>query len=187
MKKLYLLLLLALFVSNTAFAVNTGKEITSKCRANLKQLNDITAKFLSKTNKDLLKWAPYKLVFSSLIPEDYIEKPIVSPSADCKYYLISIDNKDFQWYCDIHGVIDGDNNLSFRYHEHQMNAKTCSRYKINENYEKHCKDLLHWTEYTPTPKEFFLYHYNMNPKTTTILAVIIIVGGFLALKSFFRF
>lgn len=189
MKKiLTILAILTVLLASEVFAANPGKEINNKCRANLKALNSATADFLKSNRADLPKWAPYKLVFSSLIePTKYLDKKIESPTPDCQYFLVSIDNNDYQWYCEIHGVLEGERTLTFRYHEHELSGKTCSRYMINENYEKHAQNLLHWTEYTPTPLETFKYHYNTNPLTTTILSVLFVVVAVVTIKQFFRF
>lgn len=189
MKKIFLIAIAALFIVNSLFAANTGKEINNKCRTNLKLLNTGTAEMLKKNRIDLPKWATYKQATSSFLdPDKYLEgKKIEGPTPDCQYFLVSLSGNDYQWLCNLHGVLDGDKTVSFRYREHQLQGKTAEKYMINDNYKEHVQNLLHWTEYTPTPKEAFLYQYNMNPITTTVITIAIVVISFLTLKTFFKF
>ena len=87
----------------------------------------------------------------------------------------------------LHGVNDGNQTLSLQYHEFVLQGKSNSKFMVNENYKKHVQNMLSWTEYTLTPKEFLKYHYNMNPIMTTIVLVLVVGVGFYLLKSFFKF
>ena len=177
-----------LLLSAMSFAANVGREINSKCRQNLKLLNSGTEKLIKSTSYNIPKWCTYKQAIKDfLYPDKYLEgKTVVGPTADCEYYLVSNDKGEFQWLCYLHGVIEGEKTMSFRYHEHQLQGKSTSKFMSNEEYKKHVQSMLHWTEYTPTPKEFFIYHYNMNPIVTTVLTVFLVLLSIYLIKSFFN-
>ncbi len=189
MKKIKTIFIMFLvFISTTAFSANVGREINSKCRQNLKLLNAGTEKLVKSTSYNLPKWCTYKQAIKDfLYPDKYLEnKTIVGPTPDCEYYMVSNDKGEYDWLCYLHGVLEGDKTMSFRYHEHQLQGKTTSKFMTNEEYKKHVQSMLHWTEYTPTPKEFFIYHYNMNPIVTTVLSVFIVLLSIYLIKSFFN-
>lgn len=191
MKKLiYTAIIALLLIVNSVFAANPGKEINNKCRSNLKKLNSATDELL-KTRSDIIlpRWITYKQATETFLDVDkFLDgKEIKGPTMDCRYFLISKSNKDYQWLCDIHGLLDGDKTISFRYREYQLQGKTSERYMDNNNYKQHVQNLLRWTEYSPTPLELYKYHYNMNPITTTILTIVILVASFFTLKTFFKF
>lgn len=181
-------LVFTLLFSAMSFAANVGREINNKCRQNLKLLNTGTEKLVKATSYNLPKWCTYKQAIKDfLYPDKYLEgKTIVGPTPDCDYYLVCNDKGEYQWLCYLHGVIDGEKTLSFRYHEHQLQGKTTTKFMNIEEYKKHAQSMLHWTEYTPTPKEFFIYHYNMNPIVTTVLAVFLVLLSIYLVKSFFN-
>lgn len=171
-KSLLLFLLLPLiFCIQPLLAEDTGKAITHQCRQNLKMLNDGTAKFLKENESGIPAWGKYETIKTSLIDYNYFPKDPEPPTPDCRYYLVSVSRDDFQWYCDLHGVLEGDKTVTFRYHEHKLMAKTSTRYENIPKYKDHIKDLLRWTEYDPTPVEKLKFYYNMNPTTTLILAI----------------
>jgi hypothetical protein len=183
-KKGFLIVPLLFFcmLSTVIHADDTGKVITNQCRQNLKMLNEGTRKFLQESDSAIPIWGKYETIKSSLIDYNYYPKDPVPPTRDCHYYLVSTSRDDFQWYCDLHGVLEGEKTITFRYHEHQLMAKTSSRYANIPKYADHVKDLLRWTEYNPTPVEKLKFYYNMNPMTT----VIGLVGGFLLLLFIYR-
>ena len=183
-----LILIFTLLLSVVSYAANVGREINSKCRQNLKILNSGTEQLIKSTSASLPKWCTYKQAIKDfLYPDKYLEgKTIVGPTPDCEYFLVSNDKSEFQWLCYLHGVLDGDKTMSFRYHEHQLQGKTTTKFMNNEEYKKHVQSMLHWTEYTPTPKEFFIYHYNMNPIVTTVLTVFLVLLSIYLIKSFFN-
>ena len=176
------------FLTAAVFSANVGREINSKCRQNLKLLNAGTEKLIKSTSCNLPKWGTYKQAIKDfLYPDKYLEnKTIVGPTPDCEYYMVSNDKGEYDWLCYLHGVLEGDKTMSFRYHEHQLQGKTTSKFMTNEEYKKHVQSMLHWTEYTPTPKEFFIYHYNMNPIVTTVLSIFIVLLSIYLIKSFFN-
>lgn len=173
-KSLVLITLISMFMFlnlSVTHAEDTGKLINNKCRANLKMLNEGTAKFLAENDSGLPFWSNYDTVLASLIDSKYFAGKPELPTRDCKYYLVSVSREDYQWYCDLHGVLEGEKTITFRYHEHRLMGKTTSRYSNIEKYRDHVKDLLRWTEYTPTPVEKLKYHYNMNPASTILLGI----------------
>jgi hypothetical protein len=155
--------------ASSVMAADTGKLITNQCRQNLKMLNEVMKKHVEKNNELLPPWANYATVKSSMLSFDDLPQDPVAPTPDCKYNLISNSRDDFQWYCTLHGVLEGEKTVTFQYHEHRIMAKTSSRYMNNQRYKDHNSDLLRWTEYAPTPVERFKYHYNMNPLSTILL------------------
>ncbi|MDD3148443.1 MAG: hypothetical protein PHD82_14210 [Candidatus Riflebacteria bacterium] len=176
MKKLLkFILMIALCCScQTTSAEDTGKLINNRCRANLKALNEGTAKFLAENDSGLPSWANFDTISSSLIDKKYLSKP-EPPTRDCKYFLVSVSRDDYQWYCDLHGVLEGEKTVTFMYHEHRLMGKTTSRYAKIEKYRDHTLELLRWTDYHPTPVEKLKYHYNSNPLTTIILGIVGII------------
>ena len=190
MKKItaFLIIFFTLFFSVTTFAANVGREINNKCRQNLKLLNAGTEKLLKTKQMNLPKWCSYKQAIKDfLYPDKYLDdKKVVGPTPDCEYYLVSDGNNDYQWLCYLHGVMEGEKTMSFRYHEHQLQGKSTSKYMNNEEYKKQVQNMLHWTEYTPTPKEFIIYHFNMNPIVTTVVCVFLIFLSIYLVKSFFN-
>ncbi|NCB37763.1 MAG: hypothetical protein EOM80_03250 [Erysipelotrichia bacterium] len=153
-------------------AEDTGKLLTGKCRQNLKILNDGTDKFLAENNLGLPFWGNLATIKNSLIDDKYFTGTIEPPTKDCQYFLVSNSRDDYQWYCNLHGVMEGEKTISFRYHEYRITAKTTSRYENIDKYSDHIKELLRWTEYQPTPMEKLKYHYNMNPLTTTLMGIV---------------
>lgn len=178
-----MLCMLALWPTVCVHAEDTGKLITNKCRANLKMLNDGTARFLAENDAGLPFWGNYDTILASLIDSKYFASKPEAPTRDCKYNLVSVSRDDYQWYCDIHGVLEGEKTVTFRYHEHRLMGKTTSRYANIQKYRDHVKDLLRWTEYAPTPVEKLKYHYNMNPLTTIILGIVGVIVMFLIYRN----
>jgi hypothetical protein len=186
MQKAFLFLCVFILIAQSAFAIDTGKLITNECRANLKMLNEVTKKYLEENDSGLPAWSTYKNVKDMLIGVKYLPKDPVPPTRDCQYYLVSLGTHDFQWYCNLHGVIDGDKTITFNYHEHKIMAKTSSRYMQIEKYEKHTNDLLRWTEYNPTISEKLKYNYNKNPVTTVFIAVFVVMVIWFIYRNVFQ-
>lgn len=190
MKKIKLFILIfCVLIASVSFAANPSKEINNKCRQNLKILNNAMKQMLEKKDYNLPKWSSYQQVLNQFLDfEKFMEgKKIVGPTPDCTYFLVNLGKGEWQWLCYLHGVLEGDENYSLKYHEYQLQGKANKKYMNNEEYKKQVQNMLSWTEYTLTPVEFFKYHYNMNPIITTILTVGLFIGSFLLLKSFFKF
>lgn len=188
MKKMMIFLLLAaaLLLNGTAEAIDTGKLLTNQCRTNLKMLNEATAKFLRENDSALPAWSPYKNAKDMLLEIKYLPKDPVPPTKDCEYFLVSLSTNDYQWYCNIHGTLEGDKSVTFNYHEHKFIAKTNSRYQIIRKYDDHVTNLLRWTEYKPTAKEKLIYQYNKNPTTTILIVVIGCIALIFIYKNVFQ-
>lgn len=188
MKKLLktLTLLVFMFLCHSGQAIDTGKLLTNQCRANLKMLNDATAKFVSENESALPAWSPYKNIKDMLFEIKYLPKDPVPPTKDCKYFFLSLSRNDYQWYCDLHGTIDGDKSITFDYHEHKIIAKTNSRYDHIKKYKDHVQNLLRWTDYRPTPTEKLKYQYNKNPTTTVVIMIVGIIILFFIYKNVFQ-
>ncbi|MGM0600059.1 MAG: hypothetical protein ACQETH_09620 [Candidatus Rifleibacteriota bacterium] len=179
------IILLMITAHSALFAVDTGKVFAGKCRDNLKYLNDAVQKFVNENDTSLPAWSTYENVKTMLLGLEYLPRDPVPPTKDCKYFLVSNSRDDFQWYCALHGVLDGDKTISFHYHEHRTVAKTSSRYMKIEKYKDHTKDLLRWTNYYPTPMERLKYQYNKNPLTTVIIVVFAVLVLFFIYRNLF--
>jgi len=175
-KNQFLLLFLLILTCTQVSAEDTGKAITFKCRQNLKMLNDGTARFLKENDSGIPAWGKYDVIKTSLIDYNYFPKDPEPPTSNCNYHLVSVSRDDYQWLCDLHGVLDGEKTVTFRYREHRILAKTTSRYENIPKYRDHINDLLRWTEYEPTALEKLKYYYNMNPVTTIFLSIGAILG-----------
>jgi hypothetical protein len=169
--------------NSSVMAADTGKLITNQCRQNLKTLNEATQKFVNDTGDQLPPWARYETVKSSLMNSDYLPTDPVGPTPDCKYTLVSNSREDFQWYCNLHGVLEGEKTVTFLYHEHQIMGKTTSRYMNNRRYKEHTSELLRWTDYAPTPVERLKYHYNMNPLSTILVMAGVLLVIFVVYRT----
>lgn len=185
-KKITITILCILSISVSLFALDTGKLITGKCRANLEYLNKATKKYLDENpGKGLPSWSTYENMKTMLMGIKYLPKDPVPPTKDCKYCFVSLGPKNFQWYCDLHGVIDGKKNLSFYYHEHRLQARIDPAYQVIKSYNKHVKNLYRWTEYYPTFTEKLKYNYNENPMTTIVTFILGAVVLLVIYKSVF--
>lgn len=190
MKKIkFILFITYILISSVLFAANPSKEINNKCRQNLKRLKSATENMLKQKDYQFTKWTSYEQALNSFLDkEKYLDnKDIEGPTPDCKYYLVNIGKGDWQWLCFLHGILDGKENYSLNYHEYQLQGKGDSKYLIVDEYKNHVQNMLGWTNYTLTPLEFLKYHYNMNPIITTILTLVIGIGGYILLKQFFKF
>lgn len=187
-KRLILLVAIGFFIGSCipAFAIDTGKEITRKCRENLRSLNSITEKAIKEhDDKALPTWSPYSNVKTMILGIEYLPKDPVPPTKDCEYFIVSLGQNDFQWYCSLHGVLKGKTKLGFKYHQHYITGNIAPRYKVIKNYETHVKHLYEWTEYSPTLYESIQYRYNSNPITTIIILVLFGMATIFIYKSVF--
>ena len=189
MKKIgFILLLVSVFITSGLFAANPSKEIDNKCRQNLKALNAATKQMLEEKEYNMHPWVSLKQAGNIYTDFDkYIDvSKIVGPTPSCEYFMVYKDKNDYEWLCNLHGVMEGEL-ITLKYHEYQLHGRINSKYQTNKEYEKHSKGMLMWTEYSLTPKEFFLYQYNTNPILTTVISIVLFVGSYLLLKSFFKF
>lgn len=185
MRKHFILtfMIAVLMTTVTAMAQTTGQTINLKCRENLRMLNEATASYISGTRSPVLpSWTTYDNAKNMLLGMEYLPKDPEPPTENCKYFLVSSDLKNYQWYCSLHGVLEGDKTISFRYQEHKLQARTSSKFDGIRNYKLHTQDLLRWTEYRPSPMENLKYYYNSSPVTT----IVIVIMAFLLLVYFYR-
>ena len=180
---LFFVFFLLLTITSASSAEDTGKKLTLNCIKNLKALNEATAKFVKETGKELPPCAPYKTVKSMLMGVKYLPKDPTSPTKNCTYNLVSLGPKNFQWYCDLHGVANGPKKHSFFYHEHKMTAKINPAFKNIKKYSAHTKNLMRWFTYRQTLPEKIKYQYNQNPLTTMVIGVIVALAALFLYKS----
>ena len=184
LKKIALLIIL-IITASTLYAENTGKIINNKCRTNLKLLNESTQKMLEKHNYDLPPWRPLEVFYKETKLFEVLDKLPTPPTLDCRYYLASLGSKDYQWCCELHGVIDGDKTVSFKYHEHAMMGKINSKYEKIPEYSVAVKSMLHWTNYRQTFSELMIYHFNMNPISTILFGIFAITIVYVIYKAIY--
>lgn len=179
MKIIWILLASIFMFPADLCAKDTGKELTRLCRENLKKLNASTEQFQQQnpfSTLFILQWSPLEKIsedmkFMEILGNDF--KPV---TPNCGYSYVSNNKDDWQWCCNLHGVLEGDKNLSFRYREHRMLAKINTKYLSIPEYDVHSKNLERWITYVPTVKERIIYNFNMNPITTSITAVLVVIG-----------
>lgn len=187
MKNNLLLLFIALILLNsaTAFAENTGRIINNKCISNLKNLNQATKKMLENHSYELPRWRAFEAFYKDTSLHEHLEEKPSSPTVDCRYFLVSLSKNDYQWCCDLHGVMSGDQTVSFMYHEHASVGRINSKYEQIEEYNGHVKTMLHWTNYRQTFTEYLKYNYNMNPITTILVIIGVGVVGIIVYRTIY--
>lgn len=151
-------------------AADPGYELAKACRSNLATLREATEKCIESGVKEFPTWAKFRDVRTMILTSRFLAKDPKPPTLDCEYFLIFKDPKNFDWYCNLHGLVGGDQSTTFRYHEFQFTAYTSSKYLGNPKYKTHADNLLRWASYEPTAVENFKYHYARNPMTTLIIA-----------------
>lgn len=154
----------------TSEAADPGYELAKACRSNLTMLREATEKSIESGVKEFPTWAKLQDIRTMILTSRFLPRAPKPPTLDCEYYLIYKDPKNFDWYCNLHGLIGGDQSTTFRYHEYQFTAYTSSKYMGNSKYKTHADNLLRWASYEPTAVENFKYHYARNPMTTLIIA-----------------
>lgn len=181
-KKVCLIILMFLMINYELFSREPGFEITKECRANLKMLNDTTAKYINDGNYNLPNWGTLESIRVMCFGAKYLPSIPKPPTLDCEYYFIMKDLNHYDWYCNIHGLLGGDKAYTFRYHEYQFTAYIKTLYLYSDKYRQHQENIIRWTNYNPTLMENIKFHYKRNPLYTTIL----IIGGFLFLIFVYR-
>ena len=166
-RKIVLLTLCFLSVFLISYAKDESKILTAKCRSNIEALNAATSKFIKDhPGTGLPTWSTYDNMKTMILGVKYLPKDPVPPTKDCEYCFVSLGPNNFQWYCNLHGVIRGSKEVSFYYHQYRFTARIDPEYKMVKSYQKHIKSLYEWTEYYPTIYERFQYKYNQNPIST---------------------
>ncbi|MBF0543815.1 MAG: hypothetical protein HQM08_05245 [Candidatus Riflebacteria bacterium] len=152
-------------------ATDGSNELQKACRENLRKLRAAMENFLKNEKQEIPTWAKFESVYKMLLTTKYLPEVPISPTVDCRYFLVYKSPKVFDWYCDLHGVETGDEKITFRYHEFQFTGQVNSKYLDVEKYKRHAENLRRWIRYSPTLVENIKYQYARNP-TTTILMVI---------------
>ena len=178
------LLLFNIFISSTIYAGDTGKQINVMCRNNLKMLNQGTKELLSNEKIIMHPWTSYEDFIKKASLEKYIKETPKSPTIDCNYFLVNKGN-NFQWCCSLHGVVDGNKTITFKYHEYELMAKTNSEFESIPEYSKHEKDILGWLDYSRSPKEMLIFNFNANPIVTTIFCIIVLFITLFLIKTIY--
>ena len=161
-----------LFSPFKALASDPSNEKQRACRENLKIMHEAVEKFMKNERTDLPTWSKLDDIYTMFLTGKYLPSKPVSPTSDCRYYFLMKNREIFDWYCDLHGCLSGDERVTFRYHEYQFTGLINSKYMDISKYKEHAENLRRWTRYSPTLVENIKFHYTQNP-TTTILAVIL--------------
>ncbi|NLI77397.1 MAG: hypothetical protein GX442_13270 [Candidatus Riflebacteria bacterium] len=168
-----------------ARGVEPGFEIIKACRANLTMLNEATAQYIKDGNTQLPTWDKFQNVYTMCLSTKYIPVKPVSPTADCEYFLVCKNLENFDWYCNLHGLIGGDKTYTFRYHEYQVTARINTKYLTIGKYKSHADNLLRWCGYAPTLMEDVKYHYARNPFSTLVIVGIGLLFVFFVYRNVF--
>ncbi|HOY68769.1 MAG TPA: hypothetical protein PLP29_17965 [Candidatus Ozemobacteraceae bacterium] len=168
---LALSLVFFLFPHPSLDAAEPGFELAKTCRANLGKLREAVDNAIKAGTTQFPTWGKMQDVYTMILTNKYLPEQPKPPTADCEYYLVFKDPSNFDWYCNLHGLIGGDSSVTFRYHEFQFTAYTNSKFMNIPKYKTHADNLLRWVAYEPTLIESFKYHYARNPMTTLLMAV----------------
>ncbi|MBF0408519.1 MAG: hypothetical protein HQM10_14305 [Candidatus Riflebacteria bacterium] len=165
---------LTIFWNNFPASAATDKsyDLQKSCRENLRKLKTALEDFIQKENKDIPEWATFDSVYKMLLTTKYLPDLPVLPTSDCSYFLVYKSPKVFDWYCDLHGVENGDEKVTFRYHEFQFTGQIATKYLAVEKYKRHAENLRRWLRYSPTLMENIQFHYKRNPTSTVLMVVV---------------
>lgn len=163
---------------------NRGHEIVKICRDNRRLLEKGMEDFIKvhpTTGFPNFQVFPYKQIYMMHLTKVFIPIEPVPPTLDCGYNLAYKNEKNYFWYCDLHGTSrektgGKEARITFPYHEFEFIAFFNEDFLSIPRYQEHYDDVMHWTAYNRTLKEGIVYHYGQNP-TTTIL-VVFIAGSF---------
>jgi len=165
-----LMMLMILAGSCATEAADPGYELAKMCRANLSKLREATDKCLKSGITQFSPWGRMEDIYMMILTNKFLPERPKPPTLDCEYYMVFKDPDNFDWYCNLHGLVGGDSSVTFRYHEFQFTAYTSSKYMNISKYKTHADNLLRWVSYEPTLAENFKYHYARNPMTTMLMA-----------------
>ncbi|MFZ2958425.1 MAG: hypothetical protein WA705_16175 [Candidatus Ozemobacteraceae bacterium] len=169
-----LLLIGVFFLSMGSIPLHAADQSNEKlraCRDNLKMMRDAVEKYMKNERSDLPTWAKFDDLYMMFLTNKYIPQKPVPPTSDCQYFFVMKNREFFDCYCDLHGVLSGDERVTFRYHEFQFTSIINSKYLDIAKYKSHADNLRRWTRYSPTLVENIKYQYTKNPTTTVILVV----------------
>lgn len=171
---LFMLLCLHLCLgANMALGLDPSFEKTKACKENLKMLREALAALMKSNPKveipiDVTK---YDTIYTLLLTQKFLPKQPVKPTTDCDYFLVYKNSNNHDWFCNLHGVVSGDQRLTFPYHEFEFTAQFNSNFLTLTKYKKHYDDVMRWTAYARTLSETVKYNYSRNPTTTLITVV----------------
>lgn len=169
-----------------AVAREPGFELVIECRKNLRLLKEATQKYLDDGNVMLPAWDSFANVKGIILTMKYLPQDPVKPTEDCEYFIIrNQDSDQFDWYCDLHGLLEGDRTITFRYHEYQFSSKVNTIYMSEPKYKVHADNLLRRVNYSPTLVENIKFRYRKSPTTTIIIVIVGLWAGYFALRNFF--
>jgi len=168
-----------------SMGVEPGFEMTKACRANLAMLNKATAQYIKDGHGNLPTWGRLKEVYMMCLTTKYLPKLPDLPTPDCAYFLVYSSGENFDWYCDLHGLIGGDKTYTFRYHEFQIQARANSKYYSIGKYKTHDDNLLRWCGYVPTLTEDIKYHYSRNPFSTVVFVILGLFAAWFVYRNVF--
>jgi hypothetical protein len=149
-----------------------GFDITQKCRKNIKAVNEAIKAYLADGKTGIPSWDTLENIQTMLLSTKYLKDTPVGPTPDCTYFLVFQGPEIFDSYCDVHGLLDGDQSITFRYREFQFSAKVNSRYFNVAKYKSHHERLMSRVGYSPTLMENIKFHYRKNPFTTGVFVVV---------------
>lgn len=185
--------MMALFFVLASRGVSEGAdpsfEITKKCRANIKLLRDALLDVIKKDPtceipRDLNQ---YRVIYDMILTSKYLPKQPELPTTDCAYFLLYQGPKNFDWFCDLHGVLpeNGNTTLTFPYHEFEFTAYFQQNYMSLTKYKSHYDRVMRWTGYVRTLSETIKYNYTRNPVSTIVMCIFGVCVVFFLYRNIF--
>ncbi len=182
---LALVLVTLLFSRTGTITADPGHEITKACRVNIKTLNEAVEKYLKDGHGNLPRWAPYKDM-QTMVLSKYIDKKPVPPTLDCEYFFVGMNPENYDWYCNIHGVLGGNRSITFRYHEFEFKAFINDKYLEVAKYKSHVDNVIRWCSYSPTLMESIKFSYSRNPLTTVLITAFGLFAAYFVYRNIFE-
>lgn len=163
-------------------ALTPSAEVNQKCMANLEKLAATLKKFLAEGGKTELPEYLNMKEISRILGAKYLPQPPQGIVHDCAYFLMFKNANAFDFCCNVHGCLRGDDKISIRYYEYGFTPQINSRWKQNSKYNEHIEYLRRWSVYSPTVVERLKFNYGNNPSTT----IVIVVFGLIVLWFLYR-
>ncbi len=153
--------------------VDLGFEIVKSCRKNMIMLREGTEKCIKETHPEIpIDVTPFDQVYTMVLTGKYIPQKPGSPTIDCKYSLVYKSPDNWDWFCAIHGVINGNETLTIPYHEFEFTVPFNTNFLEMKKYKSHFDNVMNWTMYSRTLNEAIKFHYRKNPTTTLIMVIV---------------
>ncbi|MBF0498663.1 MAG: hypothetical protein HQM09_00905 [Candidatus Riflebacteria bacterium] len=166
-------------------AVDPSNDKARACRDNLKMMRDAVEKYMKNERSDLPTWSKFDDMYTMFLTNKYLPQKPVLPTSDCRYFFVMKSHDVYDWYCDLHGVLTGDERVTFRYHEFQFTGLINSKYLEISKYREHAENLRRWIRYSPTLVENIKFNYTQNPTTTLIFVLLGLGFVIFVLKNVF--